>query len=429
MGDGTATVYAQAAQNHPFLSKTHVNKRPDLAAAKVLTYLQKIDPNHLARFVPVGQNRRMTPSRRTFLVASAGAALSAQEPKSDVFQAITSGNISLMTQLLDADPLLSRSRSADGRTPLHYACAAGNLEMVTRIATRGGELSAPPESPLLAAIDRSDHETAFAIAQFLIINASDPNARARDGRSALEIARSRNYDDIADLLIHRGAAVGDPGKIEVAWYGRRYLQDLRGKPVQRDDLNGLPWTLVNRFASVAHVDFEKVKSLYRENPGLLNTRASWDEGAVEAGAHMGRTDIAGFLADAGAAVSTCTAAVLGEEALVRAALAADRRTVRERGAHDLPLLAYTAFAEPQVSIADRILKAGADVDARGFGQTTLHVAAGKGHVELAALLIERGADVNATAKVRGELVTAMDLAARNKREKMQAFLKERATLR
>jgi ankyrin repeat protein len=331
-----------------------------------------------------------------------------------------------MTQLLDADPQLSRSRSADGRTPLHYACATGNLEMVTRIVTRGGELSAPPESPLLAAIDRPDHDVASAIAQFLIMNASDPNARTHDGRSALDIARARKYDDIAELLIHRGAAVGDRGKIEVAWYGRRYVQDLHGKPVKRDDLNGLPWTLVNQFASIAHADFEKVKQLYRDHPGLMNTRASWDEGAVEAGAHMGRLDIAGFLADAGAPVSTCTAAVLGEEALVRAGLEADRRTVHERGAHDLPLLAYTAFGKPQVAIAERVLNAGANVDARGFGQTPLQFAAFKGHVELATLLIEHGADLNATARVRGEVVTALDLAVRNKQEKMQAFLKDRA---
>jgi ankyrin repeat protein len=367
----------------------------------------------------------MTSTRRTFLIASTGTALSAQEDTTDIFQAIVSGNIALMTQLLDADPQLARSRSADGRTPLHYACATGNLEMVTRIVTRGGELSAPPESPLLAAIDLPDHEAAYRIAEFLIINASNPNARTRDGRTALQIARARKYDDIAELLIHRGAAVADRRKIEVAWYGRRYIQDLHGNPVKRDDLNGLPWTLVNQFASVAHNDFAKVKQLYRDNPGLLNTRASWDEGAVEAGAHMGRLDIAGFLADAGATVSTCTAAVLGQETMVRGALA-DRRTIRERGAHDLPLLAYTAFATPQVAIAEQLLKAGADVDARGFGQTTLHIAASKGHVELAARLIAYGADVHARAKVRGESLTALDLATRNKQEKMQTFLKERA---
>jgi ankyrin repeat protein len=367
----------------------------------------------------------MEHTRRTLLVASAGAALRAQSAKPDVFQAIAAGDVKLATELLDADPLLARARSTDGRTPLHYATAAGNLEMVTRLATRGAELSAPPESPLLAGIDLPDHEAAFGIAQFLLINASDPNARTRDGRTALAIARSRGYDDIAELLIHRGAAVADPGKVEVAWYGRRYVGDLHGRPVRRDDLNGLPWTLVNQFASVAHADLDKVKQLLKEHPGLLNTRASWDEGAVEAGAHMGRVDIAGFLADAGATVATCTAAVLGQEELVRTALAADGRVVRERGAHDLPILFYTAFAKPQTPIAERLLRAGADVNARGFNQTALHVAAAKGHVELAALFVEHGADVNAITKVRGTPQTPLDLAVRNQQTAVEQLLKDR----
>jgi ankyrin repeat protein len=279
---------------------------------------------------------------------------------------------------------------------------------------------------LLAVLQRPDREAVAAIAQFLIVNASDPNARTLDGRTAVEVARAQKYDDLAELLIHRGAKVAATGKTEIAWYGRRYLQDRHGKPVKRDDLNELPWTLVNQFASVAHADFDKVKQLYRDHPGLLNTRASWDEGAVEAGAHMGRLDITGFLADAGATVSTCTAAVLGEDQMVRTALAADRRTVWERGAHDLPLLAYTALGPQQVSIAEQMLKAGADIEARGFGQTTLQFAAYKGHLDLANLLIEHGADVKATAKVRGQTVTAWDLAVKNKQEKMAALLKERA---
>ena len=366
----------------------------------------------------------MTPTRRTLLAASASAAIYAQSAKPDIFQAVAAGDVKLATELLDANPELARARSSDGRTPLHYATPTGNLEMVTRLATRGAELSAGPESPLLAAIDLPDHEAASGIAHFLLMNASDPNARTRDGRSALEIARAQGYGDIAKMLIHRGARTADPGKIAIAWYGRRYIQDIHGRPVNRDDLNGLAWTLVNQFASVAHADFDKAKQLLKDHPALLNTRASWDEGAVEAGAHMGRLDITSFLADAGATVSTCTAAVLGEEKMVREALAADRRSVRERGAHDLPILAYTAFAKEQPAIADALLGAGADVHARAFNQTVLHLAAAKGYVELATLFLDHGADVNATVKTRNGLVTPLDLAVKAQQTKMAQLLRE-----
>jgi len=365
----------------------------------------------------------MTSTRRTFFFASSGAALcaqTAQPSKPDIFQAIAAGDIKLATEIMDANPEIARTRSADGRTPLHYATAAGSLELVTRIATRGGDLSAGPESPLLAAIDRPDHKVALDIAQFLLMNNSDPNARTRDGRSALDIARARGHSDVADLLIHRGARTDAPAKVAVAWYGRRYLQDIHGDPVRRDDLNGLPWTVVNQFASVAHADFEKVKSLYKEYPALLNTRASWDESAIEAGAHMGRLDIASFCADAGFAVSTCTATLLGREDMVRTAIAADKRVVQERGAHDLPILAYTIYANQQTAIADALLKAGADPMTRAFNQTPLHLAASKGYVEVAALLLDHGADIKAGP------VTPLEVATKKNQEKMVEFLKSRS---
>jgi ankyrin repeat protein len=362
----------------------------------------------------------MNSTRRTFFFAGSAAALCAQTAKPDIFQAAAANNIAVATEIMDANPEITRTRSADGRTPLHYAAATASLELVTRIITRGGDLSAGPESPLFAAIDRPDHEAAFAIAQFMIANNSDPNARTRDGRTALDLARVRKYDDIAELLIHRGARTADRGKIAVAWYGRRYLQDIHGDPVRRDDLNGLPWTVVNEFARIAHADFEKVKSMYKDYPALLNTRASWDETAVEAGAHMGRLDITTFLADAGFAISTCTAALLGREDMVRAAIAADRRVLQERGAHDLPILAYTIFANEQTAIAGQLLKAGADANARGFGQTPLHFAANKGYVEIARLLLDHGADIKAGP------VTPLELAAKKNQSKMVEMLKSRS---
>ena len=356
-------------------------------------------------------------------MTTAAVALRAQSAKPDIFQAVSAGNLALATELLDANPELSRTRSAAGLTPLHYATPTGNLEMVTRLVTRGAELSAPPESPLLGAIDLPDHEAASAIAGFLLMNASDPNARTRGGRTALEIATARGHTDIVEMLIHRGAKAANPGNVEVAWYGRRFVNDLQGNPVTRDDLNGLPWTLVNRFASVAHTDFEKVKQLLQENPGLLKTRASWDEMAIEAASHMGQFAMAEWLAERGAPVSCCTAVLLGRGDLVKAHLAADRRVVRERGAHDISILAYTAYANQQTGIAEQLLKAGADIHARALGVTALHLAAGKGYLDLASLLIEHGADVHLAVKSRGAMVTPLDVAVRAKQTAMEEFLR------
>ena len=367
----------------------------------------------------------MNIGRRTFFFAPAAATLAAQAARPDIFQAARAGDVPRAKELLEANPELVRSRSAEGLTPLHYAAAAAKPDMVLFLGLSGAELSAGPESPLLAAIDCSDPDAATAMTNYLLGNASDPNARLRDGRTALDLAQARGYSEIARMLIHRGAAVPNPGKIEVAWYGRRFIQDLHGRPVQRDDLNGLPWTLVNDFARFAHTHFDKVKQMLKAEPGLIATRASWDEMAVEAGAHMGRLDIAGFLADAGAPVSTCTAVMLGQEAMVRDALAADRRTVCERGAHDIHILHYTAYANQQPGIAERLLNAGADINARSLGTSVLHVAASKGHVELAAVLIAHGADPRAAVATKAGPVTPLDLAVRNKQIKMEEFLKAR----
>ena len=368
----------------------------------------------------------MSYSRRSFLMTTAAAAtLPAQSVKPDIFQAAASGDVPRATELLDAAPELVRTRAPDGRTPLHYATAAGQPATVIFLQARGAELSAGPESPLLAAVDWPDPEVAWAMAQPLLSNASDPNARTRDGRTALEIATARGHRQIVEMLIHRGARIANPGKVEVAWYGRRFAQDLQGNPVSRDDLNGLPWTLVNPFVTVAHFDFDKVRQLLRDHPGLLNTRASWDELAVEAASHTGQFAMAGWLAEQGAPVSCCTAVLLGRADLVKAHLAADPRTVRERGAHDIAILAYTAYAKEQTAIAEQLLKAGADVHGRALNVTALHLAAAKGYMDLAALLVQHGADPNLAVNTRGAMLTPVDAAVRAKQSAMEQFLRSK----
>src|SRR5262249_33406604 len=152
---------------------------------------------------------------------------------------------------------------------------------------------------------------------------------------------------------------------------------------------------------VAHRDFEKVKSMLTQEPRLLATRASWDELAIEAAAHMGLFPMALWLAEQGAPISTCTAVLLGLRDRVKQALAEDPNAVRERGAHDFAILAFTMFAREQAEIADDLLKAGARVMTRTMGMTPLHMAASKGFVEAANVLLAHGADINLAVKSRG----------------------------
>jgi len=81
----------------------------------------------------------MQNTRRNFFLgglATAGAlraqvaAQRATTTRLDIFQAAAAGDIPRATELADADPEIARRRSADGRTPLHFATANGKPEMV-----------------------------------------------------------------------------------------------------------------------------------------------------------------------------------------------------------------------------------------------------------------------------------------------------------
>ena len=390
----------------------------------------------------------MRNSRRNFVLGSAAVAAAGaihaqvtQKPKPDIFEAAEAGDVPRATELLTADPELVHQRSSGGRTPLYYAAAAGKSAMVQYLGTAGADLSAGPESPLLAAVDYPDHDTAFDMSFFMLCNASDPNAHRKDGKTALQLAAARGYADLTQMLIHRGAAIaqkdaeiatGDAIKvlrhaseIERVHWDRRYIQDIHGKPVARDDRNGLPWTLVNQCARVAHFSFDQVKQLHQEHPALLNTRATWDESAIEAASHMGLTEMAQWLADRGALISTCTAVLLGLTDLVKEAVKQDPKSVCERGAHDIAILAFTAYGREKAEMAERLLKAGAKVDGKALSLSTLHIAAMKGQMDLANVLIGHGADVNEVVKARGKMETPLDLAIQAKQSKMEQLLKDK----
>ncbi|MFI5273353.1 MAG: ankyrin repeat domain-containing protein [Ktedonobacterales bacterium] len=102
--------------------------------------------------------------------------------------------------------------------------------------------------------------------------------------------------------------------------------------------------LVREFVSNAHGDLERVRQLLAGEPRLVNAAWDWGGGDWETGlgaaAHMGRADIARELLGHGARLDLFAAAMLGELALVRAALDAFPGALHTPGPHGIPLLAH-----------------------------------------------------------------------------------------
>ena len=112
-----------------------------------------------------------------------------------------------------------------------------------------------------------------------------------------------------------------------------------------DQDNGRPAPLdkklVKEFVSAAHKNFEMVKAMLEETPGLLNAVHDWGGGDFEAAiggaGHMGRRDIAEYLIGKGAKTTLFVHTMLGDTEVVKAALARHPQLAQTRGPHGLTM--------------------------------------------------------------------------------------------
>ena len=102
--------------------------------------------------------------------------------------------------------------------------------------------------------------------------------------------------------------------------------------------------LVQDFVGNAHGDLNRVKELFAEEPGVINSTWDWGGGdfetALGAAAHMGRKDIAQFLLENGARLDIFAAAMLGKLEIVKAALTEYPNAINTPGPHGIPLVAH-----------------------------------------------------------------------------------------
>lgn len=149
-------------------------------------------------------------------------------------------------------------------------------------------------------------------------------------------------------------------------------------------------------AAVKRGDLPAVQRLTRADPACADSEADGVP-VVRLALYYGQPQIAETLAEAGAVLDLFSAAALGRLEAVQAALAADPQALNALSTDGYPALGLAAFMG-RLNVAAWLLERGADatIPSRNAMEVQpLHAAAAGRHLEIARLLLAHGADVNA----------------------------------
>jgi ankyrin repeat protein len=352
-------------------------------------------------------------------------------------------------------PALVNGDHPVGGTAMYAAAVGGAGNQMWRVYQYGGDPNLIPPaslgvSPLRAGLDHPDLATAEMTASSLLGNGADPNPPSRDGSSPLHAAAARGSRDLVEMLIRKGAVVAArdgagrtalevaaaqghervaellrrEGEIPRDHSTSRRAYDAAGNPYTAPDLGAFAVVARSQVVGLAHTDFDEVQRRLELHPELAHAVATTTEAAVEASAHMGRRDLVDYLLDKGAPYSLLTAVMKGDTQAAARLLAEDPLRIHERGPHDFALLWYPIIGRCGTDMAELLLYHGAEVEQQHYlGTTALHFAALGGDIEMAALMIEHGADVNRVGrKFSPEGQTPLALARQRGRDEVAELL-------
>jgi ankyrin repeat protein len=354
-----------------------------------------------------------------------------QAPALDLVEAALAGDGERVQWWLGKAPGLVNELDATGFNAVHAATLAGKAALVMAMTVKGADFNAlsadaPRRTPLRLAAEGPDDETADELVDLMAGNGGDPNGEQGDGVTPLHAAAAAGRRESIRLLIWSGADASrltpsgetalalaerhgrtaaaallqEAARLPRAHRSSRFAVTAGGSRFERPPQPALPQTVINEYVAVSHGSLPRMRELLALYPSLLLVNASWNELAVEAGAHTGFKDGVRLQLDQGAPCALPTAAMMGMVAHARALLREDPLRIHECGAHNMPLLWFPAIgggSVEQLEIARLLLDSGGNVNAHKRGQTALHWAARGGHVEMAELLLARGADVGARA--------------------------------
>lgn len=124
----------------------------------------------------------------------------------EFLELVNDRNIQKVRKVLDAGFDVNQKDDVDGQTPLIYASAVDNVEMVTLLLDRGADVNATTSFGHTALIIAT-MEGFTSIVNELCLHSADVNIYNNEGRGALYIAAGRGYLAIVKKLILRGADI------------------------------------------------------------------------------------------------------------------------------------------------------------------------------------------------------------------------------
>jgi ankyrin repeat protein len=134
----------------------------------------------------------------------------------DVFEAASLGDEGRLVRLLDEEPALASSYSADGFTALHFAAFFGHPGSVALLLARGAEVDAFGRGWMTGTALHSAVSRARVDAVRLLVEAgANPDARQSSGWTPLHAAAMNGDVATAELLLAAGAdpaATNDEGR-------------------------------------------------------------------------------------------------------------------------------------------------------------------------------------------------------------------------
>jgi len=308
-----------------------------------------------------------------------------------IHDATTNGDVDTVKRLLAQNPNLISSRDEKyGQSPLHVAAFNGNKAIVELLLGKGADVNAKANNgatPLHLAAVRGSVE----VATLLLESGAQINATDNDGWTPLHSASvSKKEEMIALLVQHGGKDLTGNGP-----QGPSVGQGPAGDPALRG---------AQVFQAATAGDLATVKALILETPKFVNSKDSDGNSLLHVAAANGNKELTDLLLEDGADVNAVAlsltpliVAVRHQHADIAEALLAHGARVNAASSDGRTALHF-AVAARQANLVELLLANYAYVDALSSSGTPLQVASEMGFADIAELLLDKGADVNAKGK-------------------------------